>query len=61
MFSLSKWHRFLRSRVLSDAPISFSEIEVELCGIPTPDDWVIEGLLLLAVAHHIYLVQCEYS
>ena len=43
MFSVSKWQRFLRSRVLSDAPISFAEIEVELCDLPTPDDWEVDG------------------
>ncbi|XP_076805603.1 uncharacterized protein LOC143449335 isoform X1 [Clavelina lepadiformis] len=39
LFSLRKWGRFLHSRLISDAPITFSEIEVDLCNIPTPEDF----------------------
>ena len=42
-FSSRRWSRFLKSRTVPGTDISFSEIEVELCDIPTVD-WIEEVL-----------------
>lgn len=34
-FSTSQWNRFLRRRALFDAPLTFAEMEVELCNPPS--------------------------
>ena len=44
LFSSRKWSQFLQSRPVSDAPVSLSEIEVDLCTLPDPDDWDVNDI-----------------
>ena len=39
-FSDLRWERFLRSRAIPGSGVSFSEIEVMLCNIPSREDWL---------------------
>ena len=44
LFSKRQWERFLKSRPVPGSGISFAEIEVDLCNIPSRADMAYEEM-----------------
>ena len=39
-FSSLRWRRFVQNRPVPESAVSFAEIEVPLCNIPSREDWL---------------------
>jgi len=39
-FSSLRWQRFVKRRAVPGSGVSFAEIEVPLCNIPSKEDWL---------------------
>ena len=42
LFSKRQWERFLKNRAVPGSDVSFAEIEVDLCNIPSREDIALE-------------------
>ena len=43
-FSQRRWERFLRQRAVPGSGVTFPEIEVTLCNIPSKEEWLDDQL-----------------